>query len=234
MIENGIGAPVRRKEDFRFITGRGRYTDDINRPHQLYAWILRSPLPHARIKSIDSGAAKAAPGVVAVLTGRDMADDGVGGLPCGWGITQKDGSQMAEPAHAPIAVEAVRYVGDQVAVVLADTRSNARDAAELIEVDYEDLPAVTNVDAASEAGAPQVWDEAPGNVCFDWEIGDAAATEKAFAAAKTVVSIDIVNSRLIPNAIEPRCAIGDYDSGKDEYTLYTTSQNPHVIRLLMG
>jgi carbon-monoxide dehydrogenase large subunit len=234
MTEKGIGAAVRRKEDQRFITGKGLYTDDINRPRQLYAWIVRSPYAHARIRGIDSKRAEAVRGVVAVFTGGDMAADGVGGLPCGWGITQKDGTQMAEPQHAPLAREVVRCIGDQVAVVLGVSRGIARDAAELIEVDYEELPAVTDLAAASESDAPQVWPEARGNVCFDWEIGDAAAVDKAFAGAAHVVAIDIVNTRLIPNAIEPRAAIGDYDSGKDEYTLYTTSQNPHVIRLLMG
>ncbi|HLU07042.1 MAG TPA: xanthine dehydrogenase family protein molybdopterin-binding subunit [Woeseiaceae bacterium] len=234
MSENGIGASVRRKEDRRFITGKGRYTDDINRPQQVYAWIVRSPVPHARILTIDSKAAEAVRGVIAVFTGSDMAADGIGGLPCGWGITQKDGSQMAEPMHSPLAQEFVRCIGDQVAVVLAVSRGIARDAAELIEIEYEELPAVTDLAAANRSDAPQVWPEAPGNVCFDWEIGDAAAVEKAFAGAAHVVEMDIVNTRLIPNAIEPRSAIGDYDSGKDEYTLYTTSQNPHVIRLLMG
>jgi len=234
MTENGIGAAVRRKEDQRFITGKGQYTDDINRPHQLYAHIIRSPLPHARIGGIDSSAALAMPGVVAVFTGKDMADDGVGGLPCGWGVNNKDGSPMAEPPHPPLAADTVRYVGDQVAVVLAESRSIARDAAEQVDVDYEELPAVASLTAACADGAALVWDDAPGNVCFDWEIGDAAATDEAFANAAHVSSIDIVNSRLIPNAIEPRAGIGDYDSGKDEYTLYTTSQNPHVIRLLMG
>jgi len=234
MIENGIGAAVRRKEDQRFITGKGQYTDDINRPHQLYAHIIRSPYPHARIGSIDSSAALAMPGVVAVLTGKDMADDGVGGLPCGWGITNKDGSPMVEPPHPPMAAETVRYVGDQVAVVLAERRSIARDASEQVDVDYEELPAAASLSAACADGAPAVWEDAPDNVCFNWEIGDAAATDAAFANAAHVSSIDIVNSRLIPNAIEPRAGIGEYDSGKDEYTLYTTSQNPHVIRLLMG
>jgi len=234
MIENGIGAAVRRKEDQRFITGKGQYTDDINRPHQLHAHIIRSPLPHARIDGIDSSTALAMPGVVAVFTGKDMVDDGVGGLPCGWGINNKDGSPMVEPPHPPLAADTVRHVGDQVAVVLAESRSIARDAAEQVDVDYEELPAAATLSAAGADGAPAVWEDAPDNVCFDWEIGDAAATDEAFASAAHVSSIDIVNSRLIPNAIEPRAAIGDYDSGKDEYTLYTTSQNPHVIRLLMG
>ena len=234
MTENGIGAAVRRKEDHRFITGKGQYVDDINRPNQLYAVILRSPLAHGKIKSLETDAAKAAPGVVAVFTGADMAAAGVGGLPCGWGITSSDGSPMAEPGHPPLAVDVVHHVGDQVAVVLAETKAAARDAVELIEVDYDDLPAVASLDAAAAEGAPLVWDDAPGNICFDWEIGDAAATDAAFAKAAQVVSIDIVNNRLIANAMEPRAAIGDYDSGKDEYTLFTTSQNPHVIRMLMG
>ncbi|HUD96797.1 MAG TPA: xanthine dehydrogenase family protein molybdopterin-binding subunit [Woeseiaceae bacterium] len=234
MTRNGIGESVRRKEDYRFISGTGQYTDDINRPRQLYASIVRSPLPHARIRAIDITAAERVPGVVAVLTGKDMADDGVGGLPCGWGITSKDGSAMVEPVHPPLAAEFVRYVGDQVAVVLAESRIVARDAAELVEVDYEELPAVTDLEAAGRTDAPQVWDSAPGNVSFDWHIGDAAPVESAFAKAVHIATIDVVNTRLIPNAVEPRAAIGDYDSGRDEYTLYTTSQNPHVIRLLMG
>jgi len=234
MTENGIGAAVRRKEDHRFITGRGQYVDDINRPRQLYAQIVRSPIPHGTIKNVDVAAAQALAGVVAVFTGADMAADGVGGLPCGWGITSTDGSPMVEPGHPPLASDVVRYVGDQVAVVLAETRAIARDAAELVDVDYDELPAVADLESASADGAPLVWDDAKGNVCFDWEIGDQAATDAAFAGAERVVSIDIVNNRLIANAMEPRAAIGDYDSGKDDYTLYTTSQNPHVIRMLMG
>lgn len=229
-----MGAAVRRKEDYRFITGNGNYVDDINRPNQVYAYIVRSPVAHARLANVDTAAALAVPGVVAVLTGADMAADGIGGLPCGWGIHNKDGSPMAEPGHPPLAAEVVRYVGDQVAVVIAESKAIARDAGELVEVDYDELPAVVGLLAASADGAPLVWDEAPGNICYDWEIGDQAATEAAFANAKQIASIDVVNNRLIANAMEPRSAIGEYDSGKDEHTLYTTSQNPHVIRLLMG
>jgi carbon-monoxide dehydrogenase large subunit len=229
-----MGAAVRRKEDYRFITGSGQYTDDINRPNQVYAYIVRSPVAHARISGLDASAALATPGVVAVLTGADMAADEVGSLPCGWGINNKDGSPMAEPGHPPLATDTVHHVGDQVAVVIATSRAIAKDAAELVEVDYDELPAVATLEAASADGAPLVWPDAPGNVCFDWEIGDKAATDAAFEKATKVASIDIVNNRLIANAMEPRSAIGEYDSGKDEYTLYTTSQNPHVIRLLMG
>ncbi len=234
MTENGIGAAVRRKEDHRFITGTGRYVDDINRPNQLYACMVRSPVAHAKIPGVNTSEARAFPGVVAVLTGADMAADGIGGLPCGWGVNNRDGSPMVEPGHPPLAAEAVRHVGDQVAVVLAESRSIARDASELVEVDYDELPAVANLEMASADGAPLVWDEAPGNICFDWEIGDRDATEEAFSNAKQVASIDVVNNRLVANAMEPRSAIGVYDSGKDDYTLYTTTQNPHVIRLLMG
>ncbi|MDH3908640.1 MAG: xanthine dehydrogenase family protein molybdopterin-binding subunit, partial [Gammaproteobacteria bacterium] len=234
MTKNGMGASVRRKEDYRFITGSGQYTDDINRPNQVYAYIVRSPVAHAHIRDLDISAAVATPGVVAVLTGADMAADEVGSLPCGWGINNKDGSPMFEPGHPPLAADTVHHVGDQIAVVIATSRAIAKDAAELVEVDYDELPVVAGLEAASADGAALVWPDAPGNVCFDWEIGDKAATDAAFEQATRVASIDVVNNRLIANAMEPRSAIGEYDSGKDEYTLYTTSQNPHVIRLLMG
>ena len=234
MSENGIGAAVRRKEDGRFLTGRGNYTDDINRPGQLYAALVRSPEAHAAITSIDTGDAASAPGVAAVFTGADLAADEIGGLPCGWQIHSKDGSPMVEPPHPALAAERVRHVGDIVAVVVADTKARARAAAALVDVEYESLPAVAFLNQAVADDAPQIWDEAPGNVCFDWEIGDKAATDSAFEGAEHVVPIDIVNNRLIPNAIEPRVYIGDYDSVSGDYTLYTSSQNPHVIRLLMG
>jgi len=234
MAENGIGAAVRRKEDHRFITGAGQYTDDINRPHQLYAHIIRSPHAHATVRVVDSSAAEAAAGVVAVLTGADMAADGLGGLPCGWGITGKDGTPMVEPAHPPLAAETVRHVGDQVAVVIAESRAVARDAAELVDIDFDELPSVSDIASADADGAPLVWNEAPGNVCYDWELGDREAVDDAFSDAAHVATIDLVNNRLVANAMEPRAAIGDYNVGKDEYTLFTTSQNPHVIRMLMG
>ncbi len=233
MSETGIGASVKRVEDKRFLTGRGRYTDDINQPGQLYAWMLRSPHAHARINSVDTNAAAQAPGVVAVFTGADMAADEVGGLPCGWQIHSKDGSPMHEPPHPPLAVEKVRYVGDQVAVVIAETKEQARDAAELIAVDYAVLPAAVDMDSAL-AGDALVHDDVPNNMCFDWELGDKDATEAAFNDADHVVSIDVVNNRLIPNAMEPRAAIGHHDPSTGQYTLHTTTQNPHVIRLLMG
>jgi carbon-monoxide dehydrogenase large subunit len=234
MTEQGIGAAVRRKEDYRFITGHGNYTDDINRPGQAYLYVLRSSVAHANIRGIDTRAAAGAPGVIAVFTGQDLAADGIGGLPCGWGVNNKDGSPMAEPPHPVLATGRVRHVGDPVAIVVAETRLAAKDAAEQIAVDYDELPAVATSEDALAPGAPQLHDGARNNVCFDWEIGDRAATDAAFAKATHVARVDLVNNRVIPNAIEPRAYIGEYDVGTGDYTLYTTSQNPHVIRLLMG
>ena len=231
VVFEGIGASPKRKEDLRFLSGRGNYTDDINRPNQTYAVMLRSPHAHATIRGIDTAAAAAMPGVVAIYTGADMV---VGSLPCGWLIHNKDGSPMNEPGHPPLAQGKVRHVGDIVAVVIAETRPQARDAAEAIVVDYDVLPAATSMAAALAPGAPLLHEGAPGNVCYDWHIGDLATNQAAFAQAKHVVEFELVNNRLIPNAMEPRAAIGDYDPSTDQHTLYTTSQNPHVIRLLMG
>ncbi|MEP2186403.1 molybdopterin cofactor-binding domain-containing protein, partial [Roseibium sp.] len=226
----GIGAAVKRVEDFRFLTGKGNYTDDIDRPGQSYAYILRSPHAHAKITSIDCSTAKSAEGVLAVFTGEDMQ---VGSLPCGWQIHSKDGSPMLEPEHPPLAKGKVRYVGDQVAVVIADTYSQAKDAAERITVEYEVLPAaVSMADALTDKAL--VHNDIGSNLCFDWEIGDEAAVDEAMSKAAHITKIDLVNNRLVPNAMEPRAAVGEYDAASGEYTLYTTSQNPHVIRLLMG
>ncbi|HJZ43833.1 MAG TPA: xanthine dehydrogenase family protein molybdopterin-binding subunit [Hyphomicrobiaceae bacterium] len=230
----GIGAPVRRKEDQRFITGKGQYTDDINRPGQAYAVFVRSPHAHANIKSIDASAAQKAPGCLAVYTGADIAKDKVGGLICGWLIHSKDGSPMKAGAHPALAQGKVRYVGDHVAVVIAETLAEARDAAEKVNVTYETLPAVVDVATAQNPGQAQLHAEAPNNTVYQWHLGDKAAVDAAFASAKHVTRIDLVNNRLIPNAIEPRAAIGEYDSGNDSLTLYTTSQNPHVARLVLS
>jgi carbon-monoxide dehydrogenase large subunit len=234
MADTGIGAAVRRKEDFRLLTGRGTYTDDINRPGQTYAYILRSPHASARLRRVDAAKAKAAPGVVAVFTGADYAADGKGGLPCGWLIHNKDGTPMVEPPHPPLVADFVRHIGDQVAVVIADTKAEARDAAELIEVDYEALTPIIDTAEAVKANAPQVWPQAKNNICYDWHIGDKAATDAAFAKAHHVTKLDLVNQRLIANAMEPRAAVAEFDRATGDYTLYTTTQNPHVIRLLMG
>jgi carbon-monoxide dehydrogenase large subunit len=228
----GIGAPVRRKEDLRFISGHGHYTDDINRPGQAYAVFKRSDRPHARIKVTDISAATASPGIVSVLTSADFAH--AGGNPCGWLIHNKDGSPMKEPKHPILAEGLVRHVGEPVVMVIAETRQQAKDAAELVRIDYEDLPSVATVTDALKPGASLVHEGVAGNVCFDWHIGDKAATDAAFAGAARVVRLELENNRLIPNAIEPRAAVGDFDPIKGEHTLYTTSQNPHLIRLIMS
>ena len=234
MPDTMIGASIKRREDAKFLTGRGNYTDDINRPGQLHAVIIRSPHAHAALGAIKTDRVAKHAGVVAVFTGADMAADGIGGLPCGWLIHNKDGTPMVEPPHPPLAQGKVRHVGDPVAVVIAETYAQARDAAELVEVDYKVLPAVSDAAQAVKPGAPQLFDEAKGNLCYDWHLGDKAAVDAAFAKATKVAKIDLINNRLIPNAMEPRAALGEYNRATGEYTLYTTSQNPHVIRLLMG
>jgi carbon-monoxide dehydrogenase large subunit len=234
MDVEGIGAPVARKEDRRFLTGKGRYTDDMSVPGMKYAVFVRSPHAHATIRSIDAAAAKAMPGVIDVLDGQQLLADGIGNLICGWMIHSKDGSPMRMGVWRPLADKTVRYVGDAVAIVVADSVAEARDAAEAVVVDYEPLPVVTDPVKALEAGQPQIHPEAPNNQIFDWELGDAAAVDRAIAAAAHVTELKIVNNRLSPNAMEPRATLGVYDAGDDHYTCYTTSQNPHVARLVMS
>ncbi|MEW6344429.1 MAG: xanthine dehydrogenase family protein molybdopterin-binding subunit [Paraburkholderia sp.] len=229
-----IGSPVQRKEDYRFLTGNGQYTDDVVLPQQTYAVFLRSPYAHARIRSIDTAAARQSPGVVAIFTGADMAADSVGGLPCGWLIHSVDGKPMHEPPHPVIAHTKARHVGDQVALVIADSVKAAKDAAELIEMDYDVLPAVVDTAHAADPGQPAVHDEVPNNVCYTWGHGDKAATDAAFAKAAHVTTLEIVNNRLIPNAIEPRAVNASYAPQDDSYTVYVANQNPHVERLLMA
>src|SRR5256714_55228 len=234
MSATGIGAAVRRKEDFRFITGKGQYTDDISRPGQTYIHFVRSPHAHAKIRKIDSAEAKGMPGVVAVLTGADLANDKIGNLICGWAITSKDGSPMKMSAHPAIANEKANHVGDAVAVVIAETLGQAKDAGEKVKVDYDVLPAVADPAKAQAAGAPQIHDIAPNNTIYQWHLGDQKATEAAFKSANHVTQLDIIINRLVPNAIEPRAAIADYDAGNDALTLWNTSQNPHVARLVIA
>lgn len=225
-----IGRAVERREDYRFLTGQGQYTDDVVMPNQSYAYFLRSQHAHARIRGINTAKAQRAPGVLGVFTGKDTA--GIGGLPCGWLITSIDGTPMKEPRHPVLAEGKVRYVGDPVALVVAETLAQAKAAAELIEVDYEVLPAVVDTATAAKATVA-VHDEAPNNVCYTWAIGDKAAVDAAFAKAAHVTKLEFVNNRLIPNAIEPRAANAVYNRADDSYTLYVASQNPHVERLLM-
>ena len=228
----GIGAPVKRVEDSRFLQGKGQYVDDIDLKNQTYAYLLRSPHAHAAISGIDANAAKAAPGIVEIFTAEDF--ETLGGLPCSWLIHNRDGSPMTEPKHPVLAEGKVRHVGDPVALIVADSREQAIEAADLIEVSYEELAAVVNMPNAIDGSPALVHEEAANNLCFDWELGDRAATDDAFSNAAHVAKIDLVNQRLIANPIETRAVIGDYNTATGDYTLYTTSQNPHAIRLLMS
>jgi aerobic carbon-monoxide dehydrogenase large subunit len=233
MADTGIGASVRRKEDQRFITGKGRYTDDIELKNQTHAYFVRSPHAHATIKSINTAKAAKAPGVIGVFTGEHVAEDKIGGLICGWMIHSKDGSPMKAGPHPILAVGKVRYVGDHVAVVVAETKAQAKAAAELVNVSYTVLPHVTDVAKAMTSKA-QVHEVASDNRVYNWSIGDQAATDAAFKAAKHITKMDIRNNRLVPNAMEPRAANASYDASEEHYTLYTTSQNPHVARLVIS
>jgi carbon-monoxide dehydrogenase large subunit len=224
-----IGASVKRREDPRFLTGRGRYTDDIKLPGTTHAAFVRSPHAHARVRGIDLSRAERSAGVRAIYTGADMQRAGVNPIPVGWLL-----ADMKMGERRALAVDTVRYVGEAVAVVIADAPAAARDAAEMIDVDYEPLPAVADAVAAVAEGAPLVYDDAPGNVAFRFTIGDAAATDAALAGAATVVKQRFVNHRVAPVAIEPRSALASYDAATDELTLHVTSQNPHVHRLIMG
>jgi carbon-monoxide dehydrogenase large subunit len=234
MSATGIGAAVRRKEDQRFITGKGHYTDDISRPGQTHAYFLRSPHAHARLRRIDTAEAVRMPGVLAVLTGAELAADKIGNLICGWMIHSKDGSPMKMAPHPALANGKACHVGDPVAVVVAETLAQAKDAAEKVKVDYEVLPAVADPAKAQAGGAPQIHEIAPKNTIYQWSLGDAKAIEAAFQSAKHVTKLDIVNNRLVPNAIEPRAAIAEYDSGTSHLTLWNTTQNPHVARLVIA
>ncbi|MCA8869047.1 MAG: xanthine dehydrogenase family protein molybdopterin-binding subunit [Rhodobacteraceae bacterium] len=233
-MTTGIGNPVKRKEDRRFTTGRGRYTDDVRNDNQAYAAFVRSPHAHARVKSIDTKAALAMEGVIDVLNGKQLTGDGIGNLICGWAISSKDGSPMNMGAWSALATEKVRYVGDAVAVVIAETQALARIAAEAVEVDYETLPVAASLTAAMAKGAPQIHDNAPGNLIYDWGLGDEAAADAGLKAAKHVTTLDLTNNRLSPNPMEPRSAVASYDAAEEHYTLYTTSQNPHVARLVLS
>ena len=227
-----IGQPLLRREDQRFLTGVGQYTDDVVMPRQTFAVFLRSPYAHARIKSINTDKASKAEGVVQIFTGADLAEAKVGGLPCGWLIHSKDGSPMKEPPHPVLAQGKVRHVGDQLAMVVAETVLQAKDASELIEVEYEELTPVIDITKA-DGMASSVHDDVTNNVCYDWGHGDKAAVDAAFAKAFKVTRLDFANNRLIPNAMEPRAANAVYTRHDESYTLYVSNQNPHVERLLM-
>ncbi|TMB03323.1 MAG: xanthine dehydrogenase family protein molybdopterin-binding subunit, partial [Deltaproteobacteria bacterium] len=227
--ERLFGSSIKRREDPRLITGKGVYVDDVKLPATTYASFVRSPHAHARIKAIDSSAARKLPGVVAVYTGKELSAGGVKSLPVGWLLPN-----IKLPPHLPLAVDRARYMGDAVAVVIAESPYVARDAADLVDVDYEPLPVVTDAVRATEGGAPKLHDEAPDNVSFRWSLGDKDKTDAAFRGAARVVKEHFVNHRLIPNAIEPRAALASANPATGEITLWVTTQNPHVHRLLMA
>jgi aerobic carbon-monoxide dehydrogenase large subunit len=232
--DGGIGASSKRREDVRFLTGTGRYTDDINVRGQAHVFFLRSDIAHGTLNGVDTSAAQGMPGVVKIFTGADF--EAVGGMPCGWQITDKHGQPMQEPRHPILAHGKVRHVGEPIAAVVAETLAQARDAAEAIVADIDELPAVMNMKEAVRDGAPKVHNDLTSNLCYDWGFVEEnkEAVNKAFEEAAHVTTLELVNNRLIANPMEPRVAVGDFERGTGEHTLYTTSQNPHVIRLLMG
>lgn len=232
--DHGIGASSKRREDIRFLTGEGNYTDDINVNGQAYVYFLRSDVAHGTLNGVDTSAADSMPGVVRIFTGADF--EAVGSIPCGWQVTDKHGEVMQEPRHPVLAHGKVRHVGEPIAAVVAETLEQARDAAEAIVLDISELPAVINMKDAVKAGAPKVHDDLTSNLCYDWGFVEEnkGAVDQAFKDAAHVTTLELVNNRLVANPMEPRVAVGDYSRGTGDHTLFTTSQNPHVIRLLMG
>ncbi len=232
--DGGIGASSKRREDLRFLTGKGKYTDDINLQGQAYAYFIRSDVAHGTINSIDTSAAEKMPGVEQIFTAKDF--EGVGGVPCGWQVTDRHGEVMQEPKHPVLAEGKVRHVGDPIAVVVADSLAEARDAAEAVEIDITELEPVLNMKDALKDGATKVHDDLTSNLCYDWGFVEEnrEAVDEAIKGAHHVTTLELKNNRLVANPMEPRVAVAEFDSSTEEYTLYTTSQNPHVIRLLMG
>ena len=224
-----VGHAVKRREDPRFIQGQGRYVANLQLPGMAHVAVKRSPYPHARVVGVDTSAASAMDGVIAVFTGRDFADGGCGALPCGWLVPD-----TRVPVRPVVVTDRVMHVGDSVAVVVAEDPYTASDAIEAIEVEYEALPAVVDARGTTEAGAPQLHDGIEDNVSYHWELGDAEACEQAFAEADETVELELVNQRLIPTAMEPRAAAASWDAASEEMTVWTTSQNPHPIRLLLS
>jgi len=233
-MSTGIGARVKRKEDKRFTTGKGKYTDDVRHDNQAYAAFVRSTHAHANIKGIDASAALAMDGVIEVLNGHQLTGDGIGNIICGWAVNSKDGSPMNMGAWSALATNKVRYVGDAIAIVIAETQALARLAAEAVVIDYEELPAIAHVMNAMAEDAPNIHENAPGNLIYDWGLGDEALADAGLASATHTTTLDLTNNRLSPNPMEPRVAIATYDDAEEHYTLYTTSQNPHVARLLLS
>lgn len=234
MVKFAIGQGVKRVEDNRLLKGTGLYTDDIQVEGVLSSYVLRSPVAHATIKSIDISAAKDAPGVVAVYTGEDVKADDLGDLPCVPPVTNRDGTPRADTPRPILAVGKVRHVGEPVAFVVAETAVQARDAAELIEVDFDELDATVDTEGATKDGAPQLFDHIPNNIAFDWESGDKAAVDTAFDSAHKKVDVRVVNNRIVVNSLEVRPVVAEYDPETDRSTLWSSSQGPHVFQTLLA
>lgn len=234
MAKFGLSQSIRRVEDPRLLKGGGRYTDDVAVPGQAQGYVLRSPHAHAAIRSISTAAAKAMPGVLGVWTGADLAAAGLGHLPCLTPLKNRDGSRSAETPRRALAEGTVRHVGDPVAFVVAETHQQARDAAEAIEVDYETLPAATDLATATDPGQPQVWPSAPGNTCFDWHVGDAAKAEELIKGAAHVARLRVVNNRVVVASMEARAAVADYDAAKAHWTLTTNTQGSWLVRNVLA
>jgi carbon-monoxide dehydrogenase large subunit len=233
-LKFGIGQPVLRSEDPKLLTGRGEYTDDFSAVGQAYAVFLRSPVAHGNIVKLDTSAAAAAPGVIAVHTGEDLRADDVKDIPCPIGVKSRDGSSAVVPPRPAMAVGQVKHVGDPVAVVIAETPAQARDAVELIVLDITDLPAVSDPVSAVKDGAPSVWDDAPNNVCLDFQWGDDDAVEKAFVAAAHVTRIELTNTKIVVNAMEPRATVAQYDPATEKFTLHVGTQGVTGFRGAMA
>ena len=234
MAKYGVGQPVRRNEDPRLLTGRGKFNDDLPREGEAVGYVLRSPHAHADIRSIDTARASGMPGVLGVLTGQDLADDGIGAFPGPppffASLTKPDGSPLIYPPQYALTSDRARYVGDPVAFVIAETLDQAKDAAEAIEVDYAPLPSVVGTDKAMDDGVVQLFDDVPKNFLFQAQIGDSEATSKAFAEAAHISTVRLVNQRIVQNSMEVRGAVGSYDTSTGRYTLYTSNQNRHMLR----
>ena len=227
-----VGSRVERKEDARFLTGKGRYTADINIANQTYAVFVRSPHARAKIKKVDVSKALKSSGVVGILTGEEIATDKIGGLIAGWAIRSEDGTEMKVPANPPLAKDFANFVGEPIAIVIADTLDEAKSASDLVKIDYKILKAVTNT--AETMSGETIHDGIDKNLCYDWLLGDREKVKEAFSKADKIIKVDLINNRLVPNAMEPRACVVDYNTASEEITLYTTSQNPHLSRLVMS
>ncbi len=232
----GTGQSVKRSEDVRFVTGHGQYTDDLRVPNTAHSYVLRSPYAHAKLGNIDASAALSSPGVLAVITGKQLAEMKIGPL-SSMGALPGDGGKMVALPDTPqpiLALDKVRYVGAPVAFIVAETYAQAKDAAELVEVDYEPLSAAGTIDAALAADAPLIWDQAPGNLCFDWQVGDAEGTRAALSNAAHVAEVSVYQNRVVPTPMEPRNALGEFDAAEGRYVLHTATQGSNQSQRIIS